>query len=73
MVIAEFNTCSYLFVNCSTGSATSALGYLSSTSFSDNEVMFLLGFEDPSSFYRPFRSWTGMAPSEFAVVATLEG
>jgi AraC-like DNA-binding protein len=39
--------------------------YLSSTSFSDQEVSFLLGYDDPSSFYRAFRSWTGTSPSEF--------
>ena len=42
-----------------------ARGYLSSTAFSDGEVSFLLGFEDPNSFYRAFRSWNGMSPSEF--------
>lgn len=42
-----------------------AWGYLASTSFSDGEVSFLLGFDDPNSFYRAFRSWNGMSPSEF--------
>ena len=42
-----------------------ARGYLASTAFSDGEVSFLLGFEDPNSFYRAFRSWNGMSPSEF--------
>ena len=42
-----------------------ARGYLRSTSFSDGEVSFLLGFEDPNSFYRAFRSWNGMSPTEF--------
>jgi AraC-like DNA-binding protein len=42
-----------------------ARGYLCSTSFSDGEVSFLLGFEDPNSFYRAFRSWNGMSPAEF--------
>ncbi len=41
-----------------------AEAYLRDTAFSDGEVAFLLGFEDPNSFYRAFRSWTGMAPSE---------
>jgi AraC-like DNA-binding protein len=42
-----------------------ARGYLTSTSFSDSEISFLLGFEDPNSFYRAFRAWNGMSPSEF--------
>ncbi|HEX6703462.1 MAG TPA: AraC family transcriptional regulator [Albitalea sp.] len=42
-----------------------AQGLLGSTAFSDSEVSFLLGFEEPSSFYRAFRTWTGMSPSEF--------
>jgi AraC-like DNA-binding protein len=42
-----------------------ARGYLGSTTFSDGEVSFLLGFEDPNSFYRAFRAWNGMSPSEF--------
>lgn len=40
-------------------------GLVTSTSFSDGEVSFLLGFDDPNSFYRAFRSWNGMSPSEF--------
>ena len=42
-----------------------ARGYLRATSFSDGEVSFLLGFEDQTSFYRAFRSWNGISPSEF--------
>lgn len=42
-----------------------ARGYLTSTSFTDIEIAFLLGFEDPNSFYRAFRSWNGVAPSEY--------
>lgn len=42
-----------------------ARGYLGSTTFSDGEVSFLLGFEDPNSFYRAFRAWNGMSPTEF--------
>lgn len=42
-----------------------ARGYLRSTSFSAGEIAFLLGFEEASSFYRAFRAWNGMSPSEF--------
>ena len=42
-----------------------ARGYLSSTRFSDGDVSFLLGFDDPNSFYRAFRAWNGMSPGEF--------
>jgi AraC-like DNA-binding protein len=39
--------------------------YLARASFSDGEVAFLLGFEDPSSFSRAFRAWNGVSPTEF--------
>jgi AraC-like DNA-binding protein len=39
--------------------------YLARASFSDGEVAFLLGFEDPSSFSRAFRTWNGFSPSEY--------
>ena len=42
-----------------------AQGYLASTSFTDGEVGFLLGFENPNSFYRAFRAWNGKPPSAF--------
>jgi AraC-like DNA-binding protein len=42
-----------------------AQSYLSTTSFSDDEVAFLLGFEEANSFYRAFRSWHGVSPAEF--------
>jgi AraC-like DNA-binding protein len=42
-----------------------ARAYLRAASFNDAEIAFLLGFEDPNSFYRAFRSWNGAPPSEF--------
>jgi AraC-like DNA-binding protein len=29
---------------------------------SGGEIAFLLGFEDPNSFYRAFMEWTGETP-----------
>jgi AraC-like DNA-binding protein len=36
--------------------------YLGNTSMSGGEIAFLLGFEDPNSFYRAFQDWTGQTP-----------
>jgi len=36
--------------------------YLTSTSLGASEVSFLLGFEDPNSFYRAFRRWMDTTP-----------
>ncbi|MBL9056932.1 MAG: helix-turn-helix transcriptional regulator, partial [Rhodobacteraceae bacterium] len=30
-----------------------------------DEIAFLLGFQDTSSFYRAFRSWEGVTPSQW--------
>lgn len=36
--------------------------YLSQPGLSSGEIAFLLGFEDPNSFYRAFHEWTGQTP-----------
>ncbi|MGU5952076.1 AraC family transcriptional regulator ligand-binding domain-containing protein [Klebsiella pneumoniae] len=36
--------------------------YLRNTSLPGYEIAFLLGFEDPNSFYRAFMVWTGQTP-----------
>lgn len=36
--------------------------YLSKTELPPTEISFLLGFDEPNSFYRAFRNWTGHTP-----------
>jgi AraC-like DNA-binding protein len=39
--------------------------YLSNSALELNEAAYLLGFEDPNSFGRAFRTWEGMPPSDW--------
>ena len=36
--------------------------YLTSSQMPTAEISFLLGYEEPNSFYRAFRGWTGETP-----------
>lgn len=39
-----------------------ACHYLAETDYSSAEISFLLGYEEPNSFFRAFRAWTGQTP-----------
>ena len=41
-----------------------ALHYLANSTCSGAEISFLLGFADPNSFVRAFRTWTGKTPEK---------
>jgi len=41
--------------------------YLQKTALPAAEISFLLGFDEPNSFYRAFRSWTGTTPESLRV------
>ncbi|MFK7800137.1 MAG: AraC family transcriptional regulator ligand-binding domain-containing protein [Anaerolineae bacterium] len=36
--------------------------YLTKSEYSSGQIAFLLGYEEPNSFFRAFRSWTGQTP-----------
>ncbi len=42
--------------------AALARHYLENTTLPSSEISFLLGYDEPNSFYRAFRSWTGTTP-----------
>ncbi len=39
-----------------------ARNYLTKSDYSSGQIAFLLGYEEPNSFFRAFRSWTGQTP-----------
>ena len=42
-----------------------AEGFLRDQRLSASEVAFLLGYADPSTFFRAFKRWTGQTPQQF--------
>lgn len=44
--------------------------YLESSTMSGAEISFLLGYEDPNSFFRAFHQWTGETPEGARAAAT---
>ena len=47
-----------------------AVHYLSASDMPPAEISFLLGYDDPRSFYRAFNSWTGMTPQVVRAAAS---
>jgi AraC-like DNA-binding protein len=43
--------------------------YLSNTALPHREISFLLGYDEPSSFFRAFHDWSGETPESFRVAA----
>ncbi len=43
----------------------SAIKYMNSPQLSINDVAELMGFVEPSAFFRSFKRWTGMTPGEY--------
>jgi AraC-like DNA-binding protein len=44
--------------------------YLARTQLTTAEIAFLIGYDDPNSFYPAFRSWTGMTPQAARAATT---
>jgi AraC-like DNA-binding protein len=42
-----------------------ARSYLGERHLAIDEVAFLLGFAETSTFYRAFKRWTGITPGEY--------
>ncbi len=45
--------------------------YLLKTALPCNEIAFLLGYEEPNSFFRAFHSWTGESPERHRTAAAV--
>jgi AraC-like DNA-binding protein len=45
--------------------------YLKTSRMSGAEISFLLGFEDPNSFFRAFHKWTGRTPEDVRAATSL--
>ncbi len=43
----------------------SAINYMNSPQLSINDVAGLMGFDEPSAFFRSFKRWTGLTPGEY--------
>lgn len=42
-----------------------AINYMNSPQLSINDVAGLMGFDEPSAFFRSFRRWTGLTPGQY--------
>ena len=42
-----------------------AIHYLADSSISTSDIAELVGFENPSTFFRSFKKWTGLPPGEY--------
>jgi AraC-like DNA-binding protein len=44
--------------------------YITNTNLAYVEVGFLIGYEEPSSFFRAFRDWSGETPESVRLAAS---
>ena len=42
-----------------------AITYMNVPQLSINDIAALMGFDEPSAFFRSFKKWTGMTPGEY--------